>query len=407
MDMAARILIIDDSTTITKLVKYQFVAEGYDVVTAEDGPAGLQAAEEYTPDLILLDVMMPEMDGYEVCRRLRAMEKTRSTPIVMLTSMTSIANMQAGFEAGADDYITKPFESAELKMRVGAILRRSGRVQADEQALTGRVITIFSLRGGAGCSSLATNLAVGLSQLWRTEAVLVDLALPTGLCDVMLNLKPSNNLGTLAQQEVGNIDWEYINNILVTHPASRTRLLGGIVAPHEAELVSDNLVMFLLDHLSAKSHYVVVDTSHNFSPPILAALDRADHILMPITPDISSVRLALSTLKVFDQLGYPEEKVDVIVNWTFPKAGIAANRIEKAIGHPVRMVIPHVPAAWSEAINEGVPVISRDDPESPLVAMLEDLAWRMSSPADRGKKPVEPGEMWQRVIRRWQEKKQG
>jgi pilus assembly protein CpaE len=406
--VTARILIIDDSTTITKLVKYQFMADGYDVVTADDGPAGLKAAEEYDPDLILLDVMMPDMDGYEVCRRLRTMEKFRSTPIVMLTSMSSIANMQAGFEAGADDYITKPFESTELKMRVGAILRRSGRIQgAGAEVSTGKVITIFSLRGGAGCSSLATNLAVGLSQLWRTEAVLVDLALPTGLCDVMLNLKPGNNLGTLAQQEVGNIDWEYINNILVTHPASHTRLLGGIVAPHEAELVSDNLVMFLLDHLSAQSHYVVIDTSHNFSPPILAALDLADHILMPITPDISSVRLALSTLKVFDQLGYPEEKVDVIVNWTFPKAGIATNRIEKAIGHPVRMVIPHVPAAWSEAINEGVPVISRDDPNSPLVSMLEDLAWRMSSPVDRSKKPVDPSEMWQRVVKRWQDKKSG
>jgi len=125
--VAARILIIDDSTTITKLVKYQFMADGYDVVTADDGPAGLKAAEEYDPDLILLDVMMPEMDGYEVCRRLRAVENTRSIPIVILTSIVDFTGMQEGSEVDADGYICKPFEMVELKKLVGEILQRGGQ----------------------------------------------------------------------------------------------------------------------------------------------------------------------------------------------------------------------------------------------------------------------------------------
>ena len=155
----------------------------------------------------------------------------------------------------------------------------------------------------------------------------------------------------------------------------------------------------LLEHLRSFSRYVVVDTAHAFSPPVLAALDSADRIVMPITPDISSVRLAVSMLKVFDMLGYKEDEIEIVVNWTFSKSGIPTERIEKAINHPVRMVIPYVPGLWSQAINMGKPVIEGDS-ETPLVAMLEDLVWRLSTAADTGSQPAQPSAMWGRVARR-------
>ena len=366
--MATRILVIDDTKLITKIVYYQFSAAGYEVLVANDGPTGLKMASAQRPDLILLDVQMPGMDGYEVCRRLRRQKETANTPIIMLTSMSSLSNMQAGFEAGADDYITKPFEAAELKMRVSAMLRRAQRQVAPETAPTEQVIAVFSLRGGAGCSSLAVNLAVGLSQLWAAQTILLDLALPTGLCDIMLNLRPKYNLSDLTEHDVDIIDEEMILGYLSQHETG-VRLLGGVVNPLRAELVTDNLVSYLLEHLRRLSPYVVIDTAHAFSPPVLAALDNADQILMPLTPDMNSVRLAVSTLEVFDALGYDREKTTVIVNHTFPQAGIAPEKIEKAISHPVRLATPHTPAAWSEAINVGWPVIA-GYPKTPLVAML-------------------------------------
>ena len=394
--MTATILVIDDSEVIIKMITHNFEREGHRVVGAKNGPDGLEMATLYDPDVILLDVMMPEMDGYEVCRRLRQEEATGKTPIVMLTSMASIANMQAGFEAGADDYVTKPFEITELTLRINAILRRTMR---DAPAVkTGRVISVFSLRGGCGCSSLAVNLTVGLSQMWATRSVLFDLALPVGVCDFMLALKPAYTLSDLAQKDTSEIDPALIEDTLFAHE-SGVRLMSGILEPHLAELVSDSLVSILIDQFRELAPYTVIDLAHNFSAPMLAALDKSDVIMMPITPDLNSVRLAASTLKVFDALGYERERIHIAVNWTFPKAGIAASKIESTIGHPISVVIPHVPSEWSEAINMGKPVITTT-PNEVLAAMLQDLVWRLSDPEDKEKPPSRPTKMYQRTARR-------
>lgn len=394
--MSKRILIIDDTEVVRKLVYHHFTAEGYEVLSAEDGPSGLKLARAEKPDFILLDVQMPGMTGYEVCRKLRDSAVTAQIPIAMLTGMSNISNMQAGFEAGADDYITKPFQPGELQVRVEALMRRYARLT--EPTRTGEVIVVFSLRGGAGCSSLAVNLAVGLQQMWSSKTVLMDLALPTGLCDIMLDLKPTHNLATLAQRNISDVDEELIESILAQHK-SGARLLAGIIDPMEAELVTDSLVSLTLEHLRNRTQYVVIDTAHSFSPPMLAALDQADRIIMPITPDINSARLASSTLGVFKALGYPKEKIDIIVNWTFPKSGIATARLEEFLGHSITTVIPHIPDEWSRAINSGTPVIT-SDPNSNLVELLENMVWQVSSDYDRSQAPEQRSETWTRVVQR-------
>ncbi len=402
--MSAKILVVDDSQLLAKLVHEQLRREGYQVRVAHDGPTALEIAEAWEPDLVLLDVMMPGMDGFEVCRRMRQLEATADASIIMLTSMSSIADKTAGFEAGADDYITKPFEEAELKLRVAAQLRRKRMLAGQAGHELGRVITVFSLRGGAGCSSLAVNMAVGLTLMWDLPVVLFDLALPVGLCDVMLNLKPRYNLGDLAERSIDEIDADLIEGYLAQHETG-LRFFGGSTDPAQSERVTDNLISYALGHLRENYAYIVVDTSHSFAPPVLAALDAADKILMPLTPDINSVRVGAASLKVFDSLGYPEDKTTLVLNWTFSKSGLATGRVEEVLHHPVEMVIPHAEGIWSEAINVGRPVIT-GDPESPLVAMLEDAVWRLSRPVDRRRRPAAPTRMWQRVTQRMKQRRE-
>ncbi|MDB5320948.1 MAG: two component transcriptional regulator, winged helix family [Phycisphaerales bacterium] len=125
------ILIIDDEKDLVELVRYNLVEkEGYDVISAKDGPSGLEIAQKHKVDLIVLDLMMPGMDGLEVCRRLRADARTSRVPLIMLTAKATEADRIVGLELGADDYITKPFSPRELVARVKAILRRTA-VQAD------------------------------------------------------------------------------------------------------------------------------------------------------------------------------------------------------------------------------------------------------------------------------------
>src|SRR5712691_11570114 len=119
--MAARILVVDDDRKITALLRRTLAYEGYQVELAGDGRQGLLTAREYSPDLVILDLMLPELDGFEVCRRLRA---GSNVPILMLTARDEVPDRVAGLNVGADDYLIKPFALEELIARVRALLRR-------------------------------------------------------------------------------------------------------------------------------------------------------------------------------------------------------------------------------------------------------------------------------------------
>jgi DNA-binding response OmpR family regulator len=121
--MARKILVVDDDPDILRLLKAFLSSRGYEVLTAADGPGALESFAKDRPDLVLLDVMLPGMDGWEVLRRIR---ESGSTPVLMLTARDSKIDTIQGFTLGADDYITKPFDLMEVALRIEAVLRRAG-----------------------------------------------------------------------------------------------------------------------------------------------------------------------------------------------------------------------------------------------------------------------------------------
>ena len=124
----ARILVIDDDQAIVELIKVNLDLLGHQVSTANDGMKGLALAQQNRPDLIVLDIMMPDLDGFTVCQRLRQNAATAGIPVLMLTALGMTKDKVKGFDSGADDYLTKPFEIPELQVRVRALLRRAGSV---------------------------------------------------------------------------------------------------------------------------------------------------------------------------------------------------------------------------------------------------------------------------------------
>jgi DNA-binding response OmpR family regulator len=118
------ILVADDEPDVLALVLYRLRNSGYGVVGAQDGEEALQLVHDRSPDLLVLDVMMPKLDGYELTRRLRAQEQTRGIPIILLTARAQESDVASGFDAGADDYLRKPFNPDELVARVRAVLGR-------------------------------------------------------------------------------------------------------------------------------------------------------------------------------------------------------------------------------------------------------------------------------------------
>lgn len=181
--MPVKILIVDDETKIADILNYNLRKEGYETICAADGEEGLNLAMSESPDLVLLDIMMPGLDGYEVCRRLR---KISQVPIIMLTAKAEETDKVLSFELGADDYITKPFGVREMLARVKANLRRAHKPQAAGTGTTrlffGELIIDLDLyevkRGGETIDltrrefELVKFLATQNNQIFSREALL-------------------------------------------------------------------------------------------------------------------------------------------------------------------------------------------------------------------------------------------
>ena len=171
--MAKRVLVVDDEPNIVDILRFNLEREGYEVITAEDGVQGLEMARSSDPDLILLDVMMPEMDGFEVCRELRREDKL--TPIIMLTAREEEADRVMGLELGADDYVSKPFSVRELMARVRTNIRRQAAMNETEPGKKEGMIRAGSISVDTSGQQIFKN-GVPVEVTQREYALLLFLA---------------------------------------------------------------------------------------------------------------------------------------------------------------------------------------------------------------------------------------
>lgn len=396
--MTQRILIVDDSPINLKAVSVALTSAGYQVVEAHDGREGLERAETTRPDLVILDVQMPGLDGYEVCRRLRRSASFGARPIMMLTANNSLHEKVQGLEAGADDYMGKPFEPEELQARVKALLRRSSASPSLQPVTKGKVIALFSLRGGVGVSTIAVNLAAGLAELWGGGVALVDMVFTGGHSGLMLNLPLRHSWGDLATKASEEIDAESLDRAILRHPCG-LRVLPSAPRPEENEPITGELVASVLGVLRSSYSYIVLDMPHSFGETTLAGLDAADEIVLMLAPEIGSVVATTCALDVFGQLGYGREKALLMLNAHFERGGLARKDIEKTLGRPLDMVIPFAHDLFTNALNRGAPPVL-DMPTKPLGVLLEDLAFRRSSEDDRRRPAASGSPALQRVHQR-------
>ena len=400
--MSPRILVVDDDQIIIQITARVLSAAGYEVFKAPNGPEALRQVDEIRPELVILDVMMPQMDGYEVCRRLRAKPTTARLPIMMLTAQESVEEKVRGFEAGADDYMTKPFQPPELQARVKVLLRRALTAEGGAAQIKGKVLATFSLRGGVGVSMLAANLATGLAQLWNCPTVLVDLSLMAGHSALMLNLAQRNTWADVAHLAVDEIDAEVVSGLLMPH-GSGAYLLAAPRRPEDSELITGERVTRVLTLLCERYHYVVLDLPHDFRETTLAGLDLAEEILAVMSPDLASVLSTASALDIFETLHYPRDIIKLVLNQTFERNALGQKVIEDALKRPFNLVVPHG-AEVALSVNQGKPVVM-SAPATPVGVTLEDFVFRASKDEQRKHSPEHPTLMWQRVSKRLGAKK--
>ncbi len=401
-----KILFIDDELINHKLIAKALQPLGHQINYAEDGINGIAQARAMKPDLIITDVIMPDITGYEVTRQLRRDPQFLTTPILVLTAQSGLQDKLKAFESGADDYLSKPFEPAELLAHVTALLRRAALAQpampSQGAGEVARMIAVHSLRGGTGCSTLAVNIGIALAGLWG-RTILLDLTMTAGQVALMLNKNLRRTWADIARFKAGEVDEDSLNSVISVHESGMA-FIAAPTFPEEGEGLRGDTLLEVLSLLKKQYDYIIADLPHDFGEIALSALDLADSILLVGTPDMASVRATAAALDSYTKLGYSMEKIKPLLNATFPHSSLSKGKIETAMGMGFVASIPYVPDLIVEAINFGRPFVY-EKPQEPVSALLEDFAFFLSKVEHKKSKPQNPSDAWKRVYKRYQSRR--
>lgn len=402
-----RVLLIDDEPIYYKMLVHTLKPIGYEVEYTKTGMEGLAAVPLTKPDVIITDVRLPDLSGYEVAQRLRRDPRYNNIPIIFLTSQADLSNKLKAFEVGADDYLSKPFQPEELVARLGVLVRRSEALKAvrhmDAEAKeAATIVAVHSLRGGVGCSTLAVNVALAFQQIWQRPTLIIDSVLNAGQVALMLNTSPRYTWADLSEYKSFELDQDLVVSIVTHHP-SGVDIIAAPTYPVAGDTFSEDFWQTALEHLKTLYEFIVIDTAHDFSNISIQVLDPADYILMPLVPEMASVRATVCALNIYEKLGYGQEKLIPIANNVFFQSGIKQAQIEKALNRTVEYNLPNTQAEFTKAINFGEPYILSNT-ETSASTIFENIAYRLSKEALKNIPPAAPTATWKRVNNRLSKK---
>jgi len=367
----AKILVIDDNAEFLEMIRLLLEQRGgHHAVLSADGTDGLAKALADPPDLAIIDVMMPGISGYEICRQLRANPPTASTPIIILTARGQPVDRQAALDAGADDYMAKPVTAMELLGQIDDLLAKRA---AGKSPVPAGTVVLVSLRGGVGVTTLAVNLAATLAQTGDGAACLVDLCPSSGHVALQLGLRPKPNWSGLTQASV--LDVEFVEAYLLQH-ASGLRVLASPALPVVGQGLSRMLVQMTLGVLQQRFVTTVVDAPPVLDEMAMVALEAAALVGLVITTEPPSIQTAVGTLHALKQWS---AKLQIILNQITPGSQVPTGAIERALKHPLAWTIPFDPAQ-TRALTRGAP-LALQSPSSPLAQAVRGLAQELDRTA--------------------------
>ena len=377
-----RILFVDDEEQIRKLLSTWLTRHGYEVSIANDGWEALKSIRTKAPDLVITDVNMPNMNGLELTRRLRADHRTARIPVIMLSARKQADDVLTGYAEGADEYVPKPVEMAVLEAKIEVLLRRF-RTTAGDVAVKrgGNVILFVHGKGGVGCTTLAVNAAVALAATTIYRVTLLDLNLEFGNAPMLMNLTSPRTLADLAQSAHEQLD-EATFTTYLEQDRSGVRVLAGSDVPERAELVTVPAVQQAIDHLQKQSDYVLVDAPASFSQQVLAALDVADGVVIVTAAHLPSLKATKQALEVLQKLSFPLERTVLVVNRT-SAAGVELDHVARFFNRKPDIVVPYTEAC-DDAADRGRPLTVLH-PESAAAKVIRDLAARIAVAAPAGR----------------------
>ena len=353
--MAAKILVVDDDQNVQRQLIYTLKQEGYEVVQASDGAEGFRLWGAEEPALILLDVTLPKLDGYQVATKIRAEEGANGhVPIIMLTAEREVEQKVRGLRAGADDYLIKPFHPAELLARMKSLMARfTPRDVLVGRPPLGRIFAFYGAKGGVGTTTIAINAAIALNRELGRKVCLIDGNLQFGDHRVFLDLGLDRK-SIVDVVTAPTIDIDLIKNVVVKHDSGVDLLLAP-PSPETAELVTQEHLPNILDQLRSLYDYILIDIDKKLDELNLRILDAADTIFVVMTADLSCLKNVRLVLETISHLGYEQAKVHLVLNRSNAFTGINVKNAESALKRTIDHQIVNEYRGAISALNSGAP----------------------------------------------------
>lgn len=386
---ATKVLVVDDDLNIQRVLVFTLKQEGFEVLVASDGAAGVEKARESQPDLILMDVAMPKLDGYAATQQIRAAEESgRRVPIIMLTAEADVAERVKGLRAGADDDIVKPFHPLELMARIKALLARGGQLAPStgtgDSSTLGRLYVFYGAKGGVGTTTIAINSAICLTRELRRRTALLDANLQFGDLRVFmdLGLDTASIVNAISEPD---LDADLLRKLMVKHHTGIELLLAP-PSPEAADIVmerqrSDPAALSNVLGLMRRAYdYTLVDMVKTIDDFNLQLFDEADTIFVIMTADLSCLKNVRLVLETMDHLGYERSKVQLVLNRSNAYTGINVRNAESALNRKVDFEVINEYRGAISALNSGEPFMS-SRPDGPLGRSVADFAKKVDAAA--------------------------
>ena len=361
--MAEKILIVDDDVDTLRLVGLMLQRQGYEISAASNGSQGLAKALEERPDLILLDVMMPDMDGYEVTRRLRKNPVTVAIPILMFTAKTQLDDKVTGFEVGADDYLTKPTHPTELQSHVKALLARAVHKEPNDIVTAspeqhGYVIGVLSARGGLGVSSLAANLAAGIFTRTQSDVILAELTPGQGAFGINFDVPTQKGLTEILQGSVVEVTREKVQASLVPH-TSGIKLFLASDNPRDITLTSQVAnYEALVSRLSSLARFIVLDLGTGLPTFVQKILPMCAERIIVMEGTPSTIQHTKMLIDNMVDMRIDRKSISVVLNnRQRSEAQMSWTQVQEKLGHSIASTLTPAPELFLQAERMQTPAV--------------------------------------------------
>jgi pilus assembly protein CpaE len=378
--MAEKILIVDDDLDTLRLVGLMLQHQGYRIIAANSGIQAIALSQGDKPDMVLLDIMMPEMDGYEVARKLRADPATSGIPIIMFTAKTQVDDKVEGFEAGADDYLTKPTQPRELFAHVKAVLARGKKPSIpvpppSQTKHRGYVTGVMAVKGGLGVSTLALNLGISLQTRSKKDVIIAEFRPGEGSMALDLGYLNPEGLTRMLQQPPEHITQAMIDGELFLHKSGVRLLLSSYDPANAKYITSVDHVEAIARFLTYMASYVVIDLGPGITPATDRILTYCDEIIVVLEPIPNTIVRTQTLVEELAKKGFGEGRVNtVLYNRQRTEMQYSLAQVQMEYRHPISIVFTAAPELAYQCSKVNVPLVIQhpDNLTSQQFAKLAD-----------------------------------